>query len=668
MKKRIKLAMIMLALSAALQGVGIPAVRASETVVDTSKNKQYSEISGTGETLFALDLADNSEFELYSDSNGDKVISKRQDFTDFVLEADITLGKGTGEENGETAHGGLLFRTAKDKETGEYNSYYFALDVLKQQVALVKLSEDGWNEIATKKMSIEYNKVYHATIVVAEEHIICYMDYNGVGYAKLDIIDKTYTSGGIGVYQHFLNADYGELKVSAYTEKEILENESYINPVFDKCADPDILYHNGTYYLYCTTPTQEGNSGIKVYTSTDLVHWTDKGFAFFKGDGWGESNFWAPDIIERDGVFYMYYAADEHLCVATSKSPLGPFKQDVYEPMHEYIKEIDAHAFYDEASDKYYLYFVRFTAGNVIWGAELNDDMKSIKEETLTQISRANQGWDEDMMRVNEGPYMLVKDGKYYMTYSGSHFESINYGAGYAVADSPLGPFTKYENNPIMQSNSLVHGAGHHCVAASPDGKELFMVYHCHHSLVATDPRRLCIDRMQFAEDADGNIVLEVNGPTLTPQKLPSGTVNVDNFIEFEETDFEPVNVNKSMTAEEIKAQLPTELLIRTSRDNQSPAAIVWNLDNNLIEGDREEIIIKGMAILPERVDNLGNIPLDVDVKIIFDLRSANIENQESSENSSLILVLIVLGVGVITIGIAIKIGIVIKYFSPKRK
>ncbi len=305
--------------------------------------------------------------------------------------------------------------------------------------------------------------------------------------------------------------------------------ETYINPILAQCADPDVLYDNGTYYLYCTTPTVEGNSGIKVYTSTDLVNWTGQGFAFTKGDGWGNAGFWAPDVIRREDTYYMYYTADEHLCVAVSDSPLGPFRQEVYEPMHEYIREIDAHAFYDEASDRYYLYFVRFTAGNVIWGAELNDDMKSIKEDTLIQISRADQGWDEDLMRVNEGPYMLVKDGKYYMTYSGSHFESINYGVGYAVADSPLGPFTKYEKNPIMQSDESVHGAGHHCVTQSPDGSELFIVYHCHYSLTVTDPRRLCIDRIQFSQDADGNTVLEVKGPTVTPQEIPSAAAETED-------------------------------------------------------------------------------------------------------------------------------------------
>ena len=88
----------------------------------------------------------------------------------------------------------------------------------------------------------------------------------------------------------------------------------------------------------------------------------------------------------------------------------------------------------------------------------------------------------------------------------------------------------------------------------------------------------------------------------------------------------------------------------------------MWNLDNNIIEGGGEEIIVKGMASLPETVDNLGNIPLDVEVQITFDMPTADIENQEGSRYSSLIWVLMVLGIGVVTIGIAIK------YFPQKRK
>lgn len=406
---------------------------------------------------------------------------------------------------------------------------------------------------------------------------------------------------------------------SAETVEPDDAGDTYTNPILDNCADPDVLYYKGTYYLYCTTPTQEGNSGIKVYTSTDLVHWTAQGFAFMKDDGWGDTGFWAPDLIERDGIFYMYYTANEHICVATSESPLGPFKQDVSEPMHEYIKEIDAHVFYDEVSDKYYLYFVRFTAGNVVWGAELNDDMKSIKEDTLVQLLRANQGWDEDKARVNEGPFMLVKDGKYYLTYSGSHFESIYYGSGYAVGTSPLGPFEKYEGNPIMQSNSEIHGTGHHCVTVSPDGEEMFIVYHCHCTLIVTDPRKLCIDRMRFTTDADGNTILEVAGPTVTPQAIPSGAIDVDNFIEFRQPDSEPVTVNEAMATEEILEKIPKEISIRTSKNNRNPATIVWDWEDAPEKNSDGESVLKGTAILPTGVENLGEITLEVSTKLLWE-------------------------------------------------
>ena len=62
----------------------------------------------------------------------------------------------------------------------------------------------------------------------------------------------------------------------------------------------------------------------------------------------------------------MFYTVDEHICVATSDSPEGPFVQDEKKPVRE-EKGIDASLFMDD-DGKAYLYFVRFTGGNVIWG------------------------------------------------------------------------------------------------------------------------------------------------------------------------------------------------------------------------------------------------------------------------------------------------------------
>ena len=119
---------------------------------------------------------------------------------------------------------------------------------------------------------------------------------------------------------------------------------------------------------------------------------------------------------------------------------------------------------------------------------------------------------------------MLKHNHKYYLMYSANFYASRDYSVGYAVAERPLGPYTKAAHNPILfSSNSEISGPGHNSVIASPDRGELFIVYHIH-----TDPdrpsgeRQVCIDRMGFREDGS----LYVNGPTNTPQNIPSAKEN----------------------------------------------------------------------------------------------------------------------------------------------
>lgn len=604
----------------------------------TDEMAEESKLQGAGEVLYEADFSNLDGFDTYLGNSpgqfsveedalkiisgtGNKAVAKDQEFTNFIYETDITIEKQADLPDKSSAQGGIIFRVsqAQGNVSDGYFGYYFGVDAKNQQVTLGRSSGNNWHEIASKKMSIKYGETYHLMVAAYGSHITCYVDYNGTNYAKLDVDDSTHASGSVGMRNWISHAVYRNATVRAYEEVLLDDEKSYTNPLLNNCADPDILYHNGTYYLYPTN-AGDGNDdqGIKVYTSTDLVHWTDKGFAFKKGDGWGDKNFWAPDTIERDGIFYMYYVANEQICVATSDSPLGPYKQDKKEPMHYNVKEIDAHVFYDEASQKYYIYFVRFTGGNVIWGAELNDDMKTIKEDTVTEIVRADQGWDQDMGLINEGPFMLTKDGKYYMTYSGSHFMSPNYGSGYAVSDSPLGPFKKYEYNPIMKSNSLAHGTGHHCITTSPDGKELFMVYHSHYDLSTADPRKLCIDRMQFTTDRDGNQIMEVKGPTVTPQALPSGAVDANNFIEFDRADLQMITVeNKTPVSE---WNLPSQIGIFTSKgdgDTAYTAQVKWDTKGYEPNEEGEQLLtIKGEAVLPEGIANLGNIRLEPEIQV----------------------------------------------------
>ncbi|MCR4694382.1 MAG: family 43 glycosylhydrolase [Pseudobutyrivibrio sp.] len=592
--------------------------------------RTWPKVEGMGEILYVPDLDDLSEFDTYNGpnaatfsaedgvaridgGNGNKAISKRQDFTNFAFEADVTVEKQASMGDQSSAQGGILFRASRGEgnQADGYYGYYLCLNAKGQTLTLGRSSGNNWHEIASKNLPVEYGKTYHLTVTCYGSHINCYVDYNGKNYAKLYIKDSTHTSGGIGMRNWISHTRYENLVVSEF-EEESVGADSYTNPILPSCADPDILYEDGTYYLY---PTSAGDDdkGIKVYTSTDLVHWTDQGLAFAKNDGWGTGDFWAPDLIKKDDSYYMYYVANEQICVATSDSPLGPFTQEVKEPMDASEKNIDAHIFYDSASDKYYIYYVRFTGGNVIWGAELSDDMMSIKKDTLTQIVNANQGWDQDMGNINEGPFMLTYEGKYYLTYSGAHFQSINYGSAFAVSDSPLGNFKKYEGNPIMKSNSTVHGTGHHCITYSPDGSEMFMVYHCHNNLSQTEPRRLCIDRIHFTKDADGNVILEAKGPTITAQSLPSGAVDVANFIEAGQ--LPEVKVADNASAAEIEAALPASITVKTSKGDKT-AEVTWNAKN--VKNSDDEADVEGRIVLGDDIKNLGNKSLVVKAHIII--------------------------------------------------
>ncbi len=118
-------------------------------------------------------------------------------------------------------------------------------------------------------------------------------------------------------------------------EKNIVEDSFPIS-----LGDPFIMLHGNTYSAYGTNAKE----GIEVYTSDNLIQWKKvQALAFYKDSSWGGRWFWAPDVyyVKEKNKFFMYYSADEHICVATADSPLGPFVQDIKQPMIADEKCID---------------------------------------------------------------------------------------------------------------------------------------------------------------------------------------------------------------------------------------------------------------------------------------------------------------------------------------
>ena len=287
-------------------------------------------------------------------------------------------------------------------------------------------------------------------------------------------------------------------------------------------ADPFILYHDNTYYAYGTSDA----NGIVVYTSTNLHFWKKQSnLALHKNNSYADRWFWAPEVYCINGRFYMYYSADEHICVATSDSPLGPFVQDVKEPMLP-DKAIDHSLFIDD-DGKPYLFFVRFTDGNAIWMAELENDYKTIKTNTMKLCFAANtSGWEADMGKVSEGPFVLKNNGYYYLTYSANHFESQNYGVGFAYTSNLAGSWTKYSGNPILQKPNGLFGSGHHCLFRDKDNN-LKMAFHAHRSATSVSPRETYITSVGFTNPPRGLNILTA-GAYYQPLYIDDGSL--DNY------------------------------------------------------------------------------------------------------------------------------------------
>ncbi|MBN2581872.1 MAG: family 43 glycosylhydrolase [Planctomycetes bacterium] len=262
---------------------------------------------------------------------------------------------------------------------------------------------------------------------------------------------------------------------------------TYTNPILTKDArggaDPAVILHEGVYYYYSTNP------GLNVFTSSDLVHWT-KGPQVLPDEFKGV---WAPEVYRHpeDGKFYMVYTRRYKIGVAVADRPDAMFKDLGYLA----IPGIDAHLFRDD-DGRLYLYFTNtpsFTMYCV--------PMKSPTETggPVTKCFEISQDWEKHSFAINEGPWMLKHDGRYYLLYSGSDGQSIYYAIGYATAPTPIGPFTKYEKNPVFQDLPSINGPGHGSVIRDRAGQ----LWHLYHQKTGTEKgwsRDICLDPVAFDE------------------------------------------------------------------------------------------------------------------------------------------------------------------------
>ena len=279
------------------------------------------------------------------------------------------------------------------------------------------------------------------------------------------------------------------------------------NPIFQGWyADPEAAIFGKEYWVYPTFSAKyEEQTHMDAFSSKDLVTWTKHPSILQKANiKWAHKAMWAPSITKKGKKYYLFFGANDiqnnnetgGIGVAVSDKPEGPFVDHIGKPLidkfHNGAQPIDQYVFKDK-DGQYYMYYGGWRHCNVV---KLSDDFKSIVP--FPDGSMYKEVTPEGYV---EGPFMFIRNGKYYFMWSEGGWTGPNYSVAYAIADSPMGPFKRIDKI-LKQDPNIATGAGHHSVVQNPKTKDYFIIYH-RRPLGETNGnhRVTCVDKMEFDEN-----------------------------------------------------------------------------------------------------------------------------------------------------------------------
>jgi len=278
-------------------------------------------------------------------------------------------------------------------------------------------------------------------------------------------------------------------------------------PSWEYIPDGEPRVFGDRVYVYgshdCPESTQYCDYKLRVWSAplNDLSHWVCHGDVFhtkpdmehFSSVDWTDNPLYAPDVIEKDGKYYLYFYI---LCadggVAVSDSPTGPFEllsrykrpENTGEEFCEYGIFVDPGVLVDEG--KVYIY-CGFTRSYMV---QLNpENMYEVLEGTYID----NIIPVEEPFRFYEAcSPRRVKD-TYYLIYSPLNGSCLDY----ATSDSPTGPF---DYRGTIVDNSLEYPGGNDHGSICNINGQWYIFYH--RMTNNTDKsRRGCVEKIQILQD-----------------------------------------------------------------------------------------------------------------------------------------------------------------------
>lgn len=302
--------------------------------------------------------------------------------------------------------------------------------------------------------------------------------------------------------------------------------EQLLTPLIAQRADPYIVRHSDGYYYFTASVPQYDRielrraktvAGLADAAPVDVWHKPDNG-------PYSEL-IWAPELHFNQGAWYVYFAAApsreikfdlfQHRMYAIRNTSANPLEGE-WEFMGQVDTGIDTFCLdattFTHQGQLYYLWAQkdRAIAGNSnLYIAPMKTPWQIDGEPIL--LSKPEFDWETRGFSVNEGPSVLQRNGKVFISYSASATDE-NYAMGLLWADEDadlLEPasWTKLAE-PVLQTcyEHCIYGPGHNSFTCAEDGDTVLLVYHARtYTEIVGDPlwnpdRHTFVKRLRWDE------------------------------------------------------------------------------------------------------------------------------------------------------------------------
>jgi beta-xylosidase len=282
-------------------------------------------------------------------------------------------------------------------------------------------------------------------------------------------------------------------------------------------ADPEAAVFKNQYWIYPTySDKYKKQVFMDAFSSKDLITWKKHEHVLDTSIiKWAYMAMWAPAILEKDKQYFLFFSANDiqskdrngvkddtlgGIGIAVANKPEGPYKDYLGKPLinqfYNGAQPIDQFVFKDK-DGQYYIIYGGWGHCNI---AKLKNDFTGIA--TFTDGQQFKEITPEGYV---EGPFMFMRNNKYYFMWSEGGWTGPDYSVAYAMSDSPFGPFKRI-GKILEQDSTIATGAGHHSIMHNAKKDLWYIVYHRRPlGETAANNRATCIEPMFF--DKNGYIV-----------------------------------------------------------------------------------------------------------------------------------------------------------------